>query len=115
MDPFYGYGFAFPVWNSVDAGKAIIYGTKDHLTQNFVVNLAWIVGGSIALLSVSAYKRKSQDQQEYQERVEQVKEKRSEVAEQRHRSGDDIPRPEDESRVHNAIDSDDSSDATRNV
>lgn len=114
MDPFYGYGFAFPVWNSVDAGKAIIYGTKNHLTQNFVVNLAWIVGGTIALLSVSAYKRKSQDKQEYMSRVEEVKEKRSEAAQQRHHD-DNRPQTESGSREHDEVQSDDSSDATRNV
>lgn len=44
MDPFYGYGFAFPVWNSFEAGKAIIYGTKHHSRRIFFVNLAWMIG-----------------------------------------------------------------------
>ena len=108
MDPFYGYGFAFPVWNSVDTGKAIIYGTKNHLTQNFIVNVGWIIGGTIALLSVAAYKRKHQDKEEFEERVDKVKEKRSEAAEQRHQD-------ESGQREEREADSDVSSDATRNV
>ena len=109
MDPFYGYGFAFPVWNSVDTGKAIIYGTKNHLTQNFIVNVGWIIGGTIALLSVAAYKRKQQDKQVFKKRVEKVEEKRSEAAEQRRHQGEDGQSGEREA------DSDGGSDATRNV
>lgn len=136
MDHFYSYGFAFPVgltypfrpfshssydsftpilqvWNSVDTGKAIIYGTKNHLTQNFVVNLAWIIGGSIALLSVAAYKRKQQDKQEYNERVEKVENAREEKKEQR--QDETGARERQASEAETAAESDSSSDATRRV
>lgn len=101
------------VWNSVDTGKAIIYGTKNHLTQNFVVNLAWIIGGSIALLSVAAYKRKHQDKQECEERVEKVENAREEKKEQR--QNETGARERQASEAETAAESDSSSDATRRV
>ncbi|KAK9896046.1 hypothetical protein P389DRAFT_73741 [Cystobasidium minutum MCA 4210] len=116
MDPFYSYGFAFPVWNSVDTGKAIIYGTKNHLTQNFVVNLGWVIGGTIALLSVAAYKRKQQDKAEYNERVEKVEHERQEKREKRLNGEEDARAHEQHaSEEDTTAGSDDSSDATRRV
>jgi sensor c-di-GMP phosphodiesterase-like protein len=78
MDPFYSYGFAFPVWNNVDATKSIIFGTKNHLTQNFIVNLGWVIGGSIALLFICWYQRRQEDKQELQQRIEEKKEHKQE-------------------------------------
>ena len=102
------------VWNSVDTGKAIIYGTKNHLTQNFIVNLGWVIGGTIALLSVAAYKRKQQDKQEYEERVEKVENERQEKREQR-QAQEDGAHERQASDEDTAAGSDDSSDATRRV
>lgn len=75
MDPFYGYGFAFPVWNSVDGTKSIIFGTKNHLTQNFIVNLGWIIGGSICLLLVCYFQRRKEDKEELAEKTQERQEK----------------------------------------
>jgi len=33
-------GFAFPVWNNVDAAKHLFFNEKSHLVQNFAVNLS---------------------------------------------------------------------------
>lgn len=107
--------WALQVWNSVDTGKAIIYGTKNHLTQNFVVNLAWVIGGTIALLSVAAYKRKAQDRQEYEERVEKVNEKREEARNHRQEEEERRHSEREASRDADGGGSDVSSDATRNV
>lgn len=104
------------MWNSVDTGKAIIYGTKNHLTQNFVVNLGWVIGGTIALLSVAAYKRKQQDKAEYNERVEKVEHERQEKREKRLNGEEDARAHEQHaSEEDTTAGSDDSSDATRRV
>ncbi|KAK8850590.1 hypothetical protein IAR55_004509 [Kwoniella newhampshirensis] len=39
---FYRYGYFLPIWNSVDGAKCIIFATKNHLVQNFTVNLGWM-------------------------------------------------------------------------
>lgn len=51
MDHFYAYGHIVPVWNSVDATKSIIFGTKNHLGQNFGVNLAWVIVAAVGMFS----------------------------------------------------------------
>ncbi|KAL8280093.1 hypothetical protein RQP46_007423 [Phenoliferia psychrophenolica] len=55
---FYAYGFIVPVFNAVDAAKSVAFGTKNHLGQNFGVNIAWSVGGSLLLAAVTACQRK---------------------------------------------------------
>jgi len=64
MDHFYSYGFVLPVWNSVDATKSLIFGTKNHLVQNFVVNLGWVIASGTVLASVTAYQRRQADREE---------------------------------------------------
>jgi len=70
QDHFYAYGFIMPVWNSVDAGKSIIFGTKNHLAQNFLVCLGWIIAGAIILMSITAYQRSKSDKEEMKQQSE---------------------------------------------
>lgn len=58
MDRFYSYGFVSPMWNAVDGSKCILLGTKNHLLQNFVVNLAWAVCAALLLMIVTAIQRR---------------------------------------------------------
>lgn len=93
---FYSYGFAFPVWNSIDASKAIIFATKNHLLQNFMVNFGWyvcvttgdvayqlscrlcrVIGGSIALLLVVSVQRRNEELQNIRKRVETIEKENS--------------------------------------
>lgn len=73
QDPFYLYGFTTPVWNAIDAGKSILLGTKNHLTQDFVVNLSWVVVGSVLLLTTCWYQRSQEDKKELQEKKQEFK------------------------------------------
>lgn len=57
IDPFWSYGFVLPVWNNVDASKSLIFGTKNHLGQNFGVCLGWMVV-SMAGIAVITVRRK---------------------------------------------------------
>ncbi|KAI5474766.1 response to drug-related protein [Pseudohyphozyma bogoriensis] len=54
---FYSYGFIMPAWNAVSAAKSIAFGTKNHLVQNFAVNIGWIIVGLIALPLTVAWQR----------------------------------------------------------
>lgn len=58
MDRIYMYGFITPVWNNVDASKSIIFGTKNHLGQNFGVEFAWAICGMVAVASFVAVSRR---------------------------------------------------------
>ncbi|CAD6578689.1 MAG: hypothetical protein TREMPRED_002243 [Tremellales sp. Tagirdzhanova-0007] len=58
---FYRYGFSLPVWNLVDAAKSIIFATKDHVTQNLAVELAWMFVWMILLgITVVLQRRKKE-------------------------------------------------------
>jgi len=70
QDHFYAYGFMMPVWNSVDASKSIIFGTKNHLAQNFLVCLSWIIVGAILLMTITAFQRIKADKQELKQQSE---------------------------------------------
>lgn len=78
-----------------------------------------MIGGSIALLSLAAYKRKQQDKQEYNQRVEKVENGRREKREQRRREGDGGREETSSQRENSEHDtmggSDHSSDATRHA
>ncbi|BGP54944.1 hypothetical protein JCM8202v2_002531 [Rhodotorula sphaerocarpa] len=81
MAIFYRYGFGFPVYQAVENGKAIIFGTKSRFGLRFGVLTAWIVCGTAALVLTTMYKRHSakkqkQQQQEEKEREERQREKR---------------------------------------
>jgi hypothetical protein len=43
----------------VDGTKSIIFGTKNHLVQNFAVNLAWMFGGAFLLAMICVWQRAS--------------------------------------------------------
>ena len=77
---FYRYGYILPVWNSVDAAKSIIFGTKNHLAQNFLVNVAWVVVGAIALVFTVIFQRRKKDKgvmkKKWEEMVARDKESR---------------------------------------
>lgn len=45
------------MFNAVDGSKCILLGTKNHLVQNFVVNLAWVVIAGLSLMAITAYQR----------------------------------------------------------
>jgi hypothetical protein len=57
IDHFWSYGFVLPVWNNVDASKSLIFGTKNHLGQNFGVCLGWMFF-SMAGIMVITIRRK---------------------------------------------------------
>ena len=65
---FYLYNFILPVWNAVDTAKSIMFGTKNHLLQNFVVSLAWVVFGVSGILLTAVYKRTKASKQARQKR-----------------------------------------------
>lgn len=45
--------------------------------QNFLVNLSWIIGGTIALLSLCAYQRKKEDREDREKKIKEIEEKRN--------------------------------------
>lgn len=57
QDPFYMYAYVSPVWNAVDGSKSILLGTKNHLTQNFVVNLGWVIVAGALLCVLTTHQR----------------------------------------------------------
>lgn len=61
QDAFYAYAFVTPVFNSVDAAKSVALGTKNHLVQNFAVNLGWcfIAGSLMAILTIRQRRRET--------------------------------------------------------
>lgn len=61
MDHWYSYGFIMPVWNSIDVAKSVIFGTKNHLGQNFAVNMAWVVVGMTGISLLAVAKRMRSD------------------------------------------------------
>jgi len=73
QDPWYTYGFIMPVWNSVDASKSIIFGTKNHLAQNFLVCLGWIFFGACLLMTITAVQRMKADKQELEQQQNEKK------------------------------------------
>lgn len=60
MDRVFMYGFLMPIWNNVDGTKSLIFGTKDHLAQNFGVILSWAVCGMAAVTSLVGARRACQ-------------------------------------------------------
>ncbi|BGP15153.1 hypothetical protein JCM10213v2_003110 [Rhodosporidiobolus nylandii] len=72
QDHFYSYGFVSPVFQAVQVGKSIMFGTKSRMGQYFGVEIAWIVCGTLALVAATVYKRRKAEKQEA---VEQVQEK----------------------------------------
>ncbi|WVR08674.1 hypothetical protein IAU60_005732 [Kwoniella sp. DSM 27419] len=75
MATFYRYGFFTPVWNLVDAAKSIIFGTKNHLAQNFAVNLGWLVVWMTILAITVMAQRRNKEKQNMQKKWEEMKSK----------------------------------------
>jgi len=92
MDNFYMYAYALPVWNlgmfslkiyleypadiSVDASKSIIFATKNHLGQNFGVNISWMIVWMIILSMTVIFQRRKTEKENMKKKWEEVKEKR---------------------------------------
>ncbi|BGP23902.1 responseto drug-related protein [Rhodotorula toruloides] len=58
MDHFYSYGFGLPIFQAVQNGKTIIFGTKARFGQYFGIEIAWALGGMAALVLVIVFKRR---------------------------------------------------------
>ncbi|WWD20771.1 hypothetical protein CI109_105248 [Kwoniella shandongensis] len=70
---FYRYGYFLPIWNSVDGAKCIIFATKNHLVQNFAVNLGWMVV-FMTLLGITVFRqRKTKQASMMKEKWEEMK------------------------------------------
>ncbi|GJN89695.1 hypothetical protein Rhopal_002682-T1 [Rhodotorula paludigena] len=65
---FYSYGFILPIYQAVQNGKTIAFGTKNRFAQYFGVEVAWVVVGSVALVGVVIFQRKQQERQKAAER-----------------------------------------------
>lgn len=83
MAPFYGYGYVIPVWNLVDMSKALIFATKNHLVQNFAVNLGWMVVWMIILAITVVYQRRKKETQLMKDKWEEMKKEHERRAEKR--------------------------------
>ncbi|POY73674.1 hypothetical protein BMF94_3209 [Rhodotorula taiwanensis] len=70
MSVFYRYGFAVPVYQAVQNGKAIIFGTKNRFGQYYGVLIAWIVVGTLGLVLTIWYQRKKAIKQKERENAE---------------------------------------------
>ncbi|KWU47569.1 hypothetical protein RHOSPDRAFT_31000 [Rhodotorula sp. JG-1b] len=68
MAHFYSYGFIMPVWQAVQNGKAVLFGTKGRFGQNFGVLTAWVVCGTIGLILTVMYTRKRAVKKQERER-----------------------------------------------
>ncbi|GHJ90006.1 hypothetical protein NliqN6_6408 [Naganishia liquefaciens] len=82
IDHWYSYGFIMPVWNNVDGTKSIMFATKNHLLQNFAVNLAWCVIAGLALIILTLAQRARRSKRalvEEQEKNEGANEKKIRV------------------------------------
>ncbi|OCF45653.1 hypothetical protein I317_00556 [Kwoniella heveanensis CBS 569] len=73
MATFYRYGYWTPIWNLVDAAKCVIFATKNHLVQNFAVNLGWLVIWMILLSITVVVQRRKKEKQVMQEKWEEIK------------------------------------------
>ncbi|WWC72649.1 uncharacterized protein I206_106613 [Kwoniella pini CBS 10737] len=73
MATFYRYGYFTPVWNLVDMAKCIIFGTKNHVVQNFAVNLGWLVVWMTLLTITVVYQRRNKEKEAMQKKWEEIK------------------------------------------
>ncbi|WWC65253.1 uncharacterized protein I303_107870 [Kwoniella dejecticola CBS 10117] len=73
MATFYRYGYFTPVWNLVDMAKCIIFGTKNHVVQNFAVNLGWLVVWMTLLSITVIYQRRNKEKAAMQKKWDEIK------------------------------------------
>ncbi|GAA6059455.1 hypothetical protein JCM10212_005394 [Sporobolomyces blumeae] len=66
---FFSYGFVIPVFQAVQVGKAILFGTKQRFLQAFAVDAAWIVFGNAGLAWIIVWQRKKAVRQHEKERA----------------------------------------------
>uniref|UniRef100_A0A0K3CEH1 BY PROTMAP: gi/472582605/gb/EMS20283.1/ response to drug-related protein [Rhodosporidium toruloides NP11] gi/647399075/emb/CDR43484.1/ RHTO0S08e02344g1_1 [Rhodosporidium toruloides] n=1 Tax=Rhodotorula toruloides TaxID=5286 RepID=A0A0K3CEH1_RHOTO len=73
MDHFYSYGFVLPIYQAVQNGKTIIFGTKARFGQYFGIEVAWALGGMAGLVLVIIFKRRQAVKQAGKKRAEEEK------------------------------------------
>ncbi|GAA6016149.1 hypothetical protein JCM10207_004460 [Rhodosporidiobolus poonsookiae] len=61
QDHVYSYGFVVPVYQAVQVGKSIMFGTKSRMGQYFGINIAWAVCGTALLAGIIVFKRRRQE------------------------------------------------------
>ncbi|ORY31254.1 hypothetical protein BCR39DRAFT_527136 [Naematelia encephala] len=70
---FYRYGYILPVWNLVDMAKSIIFATKNHLAQNFAVNIGWMLVWMIILTVTVVVQRRKKEAVRMKAKWEEMK------------------------------------------
>ena len=60
----------------MDASKSIIFATKNHLGQNFGVNISWMIVWMIILAITVIFQRRKTEKENMKKKWEEVKEKR---------------------------------------
>ena len=59
----------------VDMSKSIIFGTKNHLVQNFAVCLGWLVVWMVLLATTVIYQRRKKETERMRDLWEEMKRK----------------------------------------
>lgn len=59
----------------MDASKSIIFGTKNHLGQNFGVQIAWLVSSTIVLSITIIFQRRKTEKANMRARWQEMKER----------------------------------------
>ncbi|GAA5823444.1 hypothetical protein JCM11251_000636 [Rhodosporidiobolus azoricus] len=75
QDHFYSYGFIMPVFQAVQIGKSILFGTKSRMGQYFGINIAWAACGTLLLAAATIFKRRREEKKRALEKA-QEKQKR---------------------------------------
>ncbi|KPV77518.1 uncharacterized protein RHOBADRAFT_51362 [Rhodotorula graminis WP1] len=70
LDHFYSYGFVTPIYQAVQNGKTIIFGTKQRFGQYFGVEIAWVVVGTLVLVAVIVVQRRKAERQAREEQAQ---------------------------------------------
>lgn len=65
-----------PIWNGVSGSKSILFGTKNHLLQNFAVNLAWVLIGNMILAFIVYSQRQKEVVRAEKEKEKEEKEEK---------------------------------------
>ncbi|BGP39168.1 hypothetical protein JCM10450v2_003122 [Rhodotorula kratochvilovae] len=67
IDHFYSYGFITPIYQAVQNGKTIIFGTKRRFGQYYGIEVAWALGGTVALAAVVVFQRRKAEREKREE------------------------------------------------